>query len=211
MIWGIYLAAGQSKRMGHPKLCMPFKGRPLGSMALKAAMTSMLDGVIVVFRTEDSLDWMPESAPDIPGCGKKWIHVPCEAAYLGMSESLKTGLRTAQCRQADAVVVLLADQPFVTAKMIDYFVSTYNHEKKAFIASRHQGIPRPPVLFDACMFPELYRLQGDEGARRILQIHEKEKGMMVDWQDKSYFIDIDTPNDYERLLGEKEDAIRTDI
>lgn len=191
--------------MGQPKLCMPFKGRPLGTMALKAAMTSMLDGVIIVSRPEDSLDWMPGSAPNILDFSKKWIHAPCASASLGMSESLKTGLRTAQNRQADAIMVLLADQPFVTANMIDYFVNTYNRENKAFIASRHQGVLRPPVLFDACMFPELYQLQGDEGARRILQAHEKEKGMVVDWQDQRYFIDIDTPDDYKRLLGDQED------
>lgn len=191
--------------MGRPKLSMPINGHPLGGIALHAAMTSTLDGVIVVSRMEDSLDWMSEDVRDSPEFQKKWIHAPCEAACLGMSESLKTGLRTAQSRQANAVMVLLADQPYVTAKMIDDYVSAYKHEKKAFIASSHQGITRPPVLFDACMFPHLHQLHGDEGARRILQMHEKEKGMMVAWQDKRYFIDIDTPGDYERLLGEEED------
>lgn len=190
--------------MGRPKLCLPFEGSPLGSMALKAAMASLLDGVIIVAQAEDSLDWLPASAPDIPHSGKKWIHVPCEAAHLGMSESLKSGLLAAQSRRADAVLVLLADQPFVTTEMIDYIVSAYLHEKKTFVAARHKGISRPPVLFDACMFPELYRLQGDEGARRILQSNKRERGMAVEWQDKRCFIDIDTQNDYERLFSEKE-------
>ncbi|WP_169507565.1 NTP transferase domain-containing protein [Paenibacillus harenae] len=189
--------------MGRSKLCLPVGARPLGSIALEAAAASLLNGVAVVTQAEDSLDWIPSFMFENPH-RRKWIHVPCETARLGMAESLKCGLMRVQGLQAHAVLVILADQPFVNAVMIDHMVSQYNNENKAFIAARYEGIPRPPVLFDSCMFPDLLQLQGDEGARRMIQNVGKEKSMMIDWHDAKCFIDIDTQNDYESLLYEKE-------
>ncbi|CAH0121126.1 Purine catabolism protein PucB [Paenibacillus sp. CECT 9249] len=198
MIWGIYLAAGQSRRMGRPKLCLPLGGKPLGSIALEAAAASLLNGIALVTQPDDSMEWISARMSD-SSSRRNWVHVPCEAARLGMAESLKCGVRAVQRLQARAVLVLLADQPFVTAPMIDHIVTLYKKNNKPFIAASWEGIPRPPVLFDSRMFPHLLRLQGDDGARRMIRTNRDGEGMTVEWHDAKCFIDIDTQSDYEMI------------
>jgi molybdenum cofactor cytidylyltransferase len=55
-----------------------------------------------------------------------------------------------------------------------------------------------PVLFDRSTFPELLALQGDTGGRAIIDRHSIES---VDWADANLLFDVDTPDDYHRLLG----------
>ncbi|WP_267897395.1 NTP transferase domain-containing protein [Peribacillus glennii] len=57
-IIGIYLAAGESKRMGLDKRSLPLNQIPLGSVALKQALYSKLHHIVVVMRNEDSSDWL---------------------------------------------------------------------------------------------------------------------------------------------------------
>ncbi len=169
---------------------------------MEAAAASQLNGITVVTQAEDSLEWIPAFMFDNP-YRRGWDHVACEASHAGMSESIKVGLLHAQSLQAQAVVILLADQPFVTAQLIDHIINMYKNGNKAFIAAGHNGIPRPPVLFDSCMFPDLFRLQGDDGARRIIRDNGGKKGITANWHDGKCFIDIDTQNDYESLLCEE--------
>lgn len=199
MIWGIYLAAGQSRRMGHPKLVLPLDHKPLGSIALEAAIDSNLDGIVVVTHKDDPLEWIPPRLfkPHL----KKWVHAPSELSTKGQAESIKCGLRAAYDLRAEAVLILLADQPFVTARMINHIVSLYNKEKVHFVTASYKKIARPPVLFDSCLFPELLKLHGDEGARRLIQDGLGTRGLAIEYIDAKPFIDIDTPLDYQNLMG----------
>ncbi len=199
------MAAGQSRRMGQPKLCLPVEGNPLGSMALDAAVASSLDGIAVVTRADDPMDWIPSRMTADP-YRRRWIQVPCESSPLGMAESLKCGLRAAHCRNATAVLVLLADQPFVSSDMIDALIAQYRdgvQANKAYIAAEYEGIVRPPVLFGSGMFAKLLRLEGDAGARNLIQGEGRERGLAIGWHDAACFLDIDTRDDYDALLGGK--------
>lgn len=198
MIWGIYLAAGQSKRMGCPKLSLPLGESLLGSIALQTAMNSTLNGIVLVTREGDSLDWVPPHFYREPFRGR-WIHSPCRTSLLGQSESLKSGLRTAQQLHAQAVMILLADQPFVSVEMINHIISLYAKRPVNYITACHKGIVRPPVIFDSSVFPKLLQLQGDEGARRLIRGCSTQ-GITVNYTDARPFIDVDTINDYQSLI-----------
>lgn len=69
---GVFLAAGKSRRMGQNKLALPLKGENIGSLSLKTALSSRLDHVLVVERTEHaSLEWIgaPYHAPPFQNAG----------------------------------------------------------------------------------------------------------------------------------------------
>ncbi|WP_157811974.1 NTP transferase domain-containing protein [Alteribacter populi] len=201
MIVGIYLAAGHSERMGCHKLSLSLGNKPLGSVALETAILSVLDRTIVVTREEDSLNWLP-SELFLDPYRKKWKHQRCKESVRGQAESLKCGLKAAKDMQAKAVMVLLADQPFVTKKIINHIVFLYKTEKPSHISSCYKGVLRPPVLFDSTVFPALFQLHGDEGARRILR--NDITGITVEFNTEKPFLDADTPDQFKVLIEQLE-------
>lgn len=101
---------------------------------------------------------------------------------------------------ADAIIVLLADQPLVSIMLINTFISLFeNHSSVPFISSFYQGIARAPVLFSKQMFSSLDKLQGDQGARKIIRQSGLENGMFYECADASLFMDVDTKQAYERI------------
>ncbi len=191
---GIYLAAGLSRRMGESKLNLPFEDTLLGSCALRTAMRSQLSRIIIVVKTMDEpwLRFIIESNPD-----KEYDVAVCEASDRGQAESVKCGLNHLR-KGESAAMILLADQPFITESMINTLIRHHQNWRTAdFVAARSGQIPRPPVIFNESMFPVLQKLQGDSGARKLIQAESPYHGVFVEFHDPSLFIDIDTKNDYE--------------
>ncbi|MED3729096.1 NTP transferase domain-containing protein [Priestia filamentosa] len=194
-IAGIFLAAGSSKRMGVDKLSLPFQTSTIGNTSLSHALLSQLHTIIVVHRPNDDLFWMNKS--------DKRVHfVSCIRAEKGQAYSLKSGVQEAIYQQANAVVVLLADQPFVTSTMVNDLMFTYSKQPfLSFIAPRFQGTMAPPILFAASMFPLLLSLEGDIGARKILK--HRSDGLFLSYKEKKWLYDIDTKEAYEHVFEER--------
>ncbi|MCM3771062.1 MULTISPECIES: NTP transferase domain-containing protein [Priestia] len=198
-IVAVYLAAGASKRMGSNKLLLPLGNGCLGSKALQTAVCSKVNHTIVVTKKGDHLEWI-DPILFSEAYQQKWSHTSCSSALKGQSASLKCGLKKAKKLSADAIIVLLADQPLVSDVLIDTFVSLFEkHSSVPFISSFYQGIARAPVLFSKQMFSSLDKLQGDQGARKIIRQNGTENGMFYECTDASLFIDVDTKQAYERV------------
>ncbi|GIP40841.1 xanthine dehydrogenase accessory protein PucB [Paenibacillus sp. J31TS4] len=196
-IVGIYLAAGRSTRMGTDKLRLPLGPMSLGNHALAAALSSELDSVVVVSNGA-AADWIDSAFYKEPYC-RKWSLVPCLEAHMGQAHSLRCGIQAAQERNAGAAVILLADQPLVTQEMITELLNRYQtNASLGFVASRYDGLARPPVLFAQRMFPELMQLTRDQGARQL--IRRDPSGSFVDFASPGLFLDVDSAEDYGRLL-----------
>lgn len=195
---GIYLAAGKSQRMGTNKLELPVGKMSLGSLALETALKSSLDKVIVITREDDDGSWIPTEMRE----NSKVTIVRCSTADDGQSESLRFGIREAQADGADAVMVLLADQPFITVLMINEIIACMKKTPSCnYVAASHNELPMPPVLFAAKMFPELLNLSGDKGARALLRGESLHAGKRLPCADQRLYFDVDTREDYEKLLS----------
>jgi molybdenum cofactor cytidylyltransferase len=196
---GIYLAAGESKRMGKDKRFLLLNEQPLGSIVFKNALLSKIDHLVVVTRVIDSLDWLP-SFVFSAHYSSKWCQIECAEARKGQGHSLKSGIQKAIEIGADAVIILLADQPFVTTEVIDTLLSSYQKEPNYFfIAATNDHLPMPPILFTKICFPYLLQLNGDQGLRKVIREHLFNSGKMISFQDPMLFFDIDTVEDYELL------------
>ena len=94
-----------------------------------------------------------------------------------------------------AVLFLLADQPGVSPELLSALIQRHRETLAPIVAPRHAGQRGNPVLFDAATFPEFAQLEGDIGARPIIQAHRDEIAW-VDWPTPEILQDIDVAADY---------------
>ena len=187
-IGAIVLAAGGSSRLGTPKQLLEFRGEALVRRAAKAALESVCNRVVVV--VGNHAQQIRREIRDLPVS-----IVENENWQSGISSSIRAGL--GQISSQDGVVITLCDQPFMTAAVLNELVSTHRKTRRAIVASTYGTTRGVPALFAPELFDELASLTKDEGARRIIASHP-EKVATVEFLQGA--IDIDTPEDYERLL-----------
>ncbi|WP_017729041.1 nucleotidyltransferase family protein [Halalkalibacterium ligniniphilum] len=196
-IWGIILAAGFSRRMGRSKLALPYQEKPIVRHVIDKALRSNLDGVLVVINPLEV-----EFFKTIQVTGVKSFIVN-EETHLGMATSIKKGLR-ALPQDVEAVVILLGDQPKVTETSINQVLETYLQANQPLIVqslylNHEKG---HPVLFKRDVFPSLFEMNGDTGGKSVIQQFRDE--IVYAEIKESNSKDIDTVEDYERLMNEKE-------
>lgn len=169
----------------------------LGSAALSELERCSLTPLIVVVRADDDLKWLP------PAGGQSTRRTEtCLTAHLGLSFSLRCGLNAVLPLQPDAVVVALADQPFITAALVNRLIATYERNPGLdYVASASEGLAMPPALFSRAMFTALERLDGDKGAAGILRSPDY-KGMVLEADSAHCFMDADTQADFGEIRRE---------
>ncbi|RDU37719.1 xanthine dehydrogenase [Neobacillus piezotolerans] len=200
---GVYLAAGCSRRMGTDKRMLPLGGLPLGSIALKQALLSRLDFVFVVTRQGDRLDWLPDWFVGTRE-HKRYVQVECDARK-GQGSSLSSGIKKAAESGADAVMVLLADQPFVTFKIIDTLIDSFMAAPSPFVGALGPGgNPMPPILFSSECFSLFENLEGDRGIRDLIRGELKAFGRAIEFKCPRLFIDLDTMEEYKAIVRQLE-------
>jgi CTP:molybdopterin cytidylyltransferase MocA len=182
---GLILAAGAGTRFGdETKQLASLRGRPLLTYALEA-MTAALDRVVVVLGHD------AEAIQARISFGSA-IVVVCEDWALGQGFSLRRGV--AALPDADAVVVTLGDQPFITPQVITGAVE----ELEGFDAVRavYDGVPGHPVVLGPRVLAAVGELEGDAGARELLarfHVRKWEAGHLAS------ATDIDTQEELSKL------------
>lgn len=195
---GLVLAAGASRRMGCCKLTLPLNGVPLVTHALRAAR-AVLDPVIVVLGPEPSSALFQAVTPALQGDEKPIQLVSASRAPLGQAESLKAGLTRALelDPEAPGVMVLLGDQPLVSADLVRALADSFLTESEAAcvapVCEERRG---HPVVLHRDLFAAAWRLEGDVGARDLLAGFPLR---LIPWDD-SCLADADTPELYARLV-----------
>ena len=116
----------------------------------------------------------------------------------GMSSSIRAGLQTLlSTDDLNAVVIMLCDQPFVNADILNDLVTTQRLTGKSIVASIYGTTRGVPALFSRNFFDELMSLAADEGARRTIASHPRDVATIIFPRGA---IDIDTPRDHEELV-----------
>lgn len=187
----IVLAAGQSSRMGaQNKLLLRDGGDSLVRHAVKMAVLSQLKPVIVVLGHEaDAV------RADLAGLDVRFA-VNADFAQ-GLASSLKCGI-AALPENIDGAAIILADMPLLDAGLIDRLYAAFQAEPKALaVVPEHEGVWGNPCILAAALFTEVAQLNGDQGAKKILEAH---RDMVVEMPVSSEAAsrDIDTPEDWAR-------------
>ncbi len=174
----VLLAAGNARRFGGDKLMADFEGAPLGvraahelvSVAAAAHFAVCLpDALIAAHYTRLGFDIVENSNPGI-----------------GLSGSLHLAVEAAMRTSAQALLIALADMPFVQAAHVEALIAACTDN---VVASFDGNQPMPPAIFPRSHWPDLLATAGDAGARHILAHAEKLTAPA------GTLCDIDTPDD----------------
>jgi molybdenum cofactor cytidylyltransferase len=184
-IAAIILAAGRSTRMGSNKLLEELDGKALVRHVADAALGSIARSVWVVSGHEGE-----SVRARLDGLGIRFVHNPDFA--LGLSTSLKAGVMALPA-EAKGVVVLLGDMPRVTSEVINFVIQAFEAQPQAIAAVPvYQGEWGNPVLLSRSLFGAVAALQGDAGARKLLNGRAGEV-LEVPVSNDAVLIDLDTP------------------
>jgi CTP:molybdopterin cytidylyltransferase MocA len=154
IVGALVLAAGEGRRFGGTKQLAELDGRPLLEHVL-AAVTGISPRVVVLGHAADEI----LAAVDLHGARP----VVCPDFADGQAASLKCGIAALD---ADAVLVVLGDQPGITAEAVRAIVSAAG-DNDAVRATYH-GVPSHPVLLGPSLLARAGELSGDVGFRDLL-------------------------------------------
>jgi molybdenum cofactor cytidylyltransferase len=183
--------------MGQPKLSLELApGKCLGEMGLSSLLQSgACSSITAVVREEDSLSWLGSVLE------RDDVRIaPCPEAEEGMSFSIRTGLKDALLSSPDAVMITLADQPYVSVGLLRGLAVVYagNRSQVDYVACSYGSNMAPPAIFGRSMFEALADLEGDAGARGLLT-DPSYQGVCVEVHDELQALDVDTPQDWQHV------------
>ena len=184
MITAILLAAGQSTRFGQCKQLARVGGKALLQHALDHLRASAVDDVVVVLGAHAD-----EIREQIAFDRERVVVNPDYAE--GMSTSIQAGLRATD---ADAALIVLADQPFVSPRTIDLLIEEHRRTRAGVVLPTYNGFRGNPVLVDRSLFAEMMNLRGDVGFRALFGDHAQSI-VKVAVEDRGVIMDIDVPSD----------------
>jgi molybdenum cofactor cytidylyltransferase len=201
----ILLAGGTSSRMGRRnKLLLQLEGESLLRRAARRALDAGLAPVVVVLGHEAD-----RAREQLSGLAVEPVLNPDYES--GIVTSLRAGL-AALPASAPAVVVMLADMPFVTAPMLAALAASYRAGSAPLVISEYEagegGVNAPPMLYDRALFGELAAMDDGRCGKQVIKRH-RDEAEVLRWPAEA-LTDLDTPEDLERLPGLLEAGVRDD-
>jgi molybdenum cofactor cytidylyltransferase len=188
IVFAAVLAAGRSRRFGRSKLLEVLAGNPLVRRAAVLARSVCGERSILVTGHDSAAVWAAA------GDAARFVIVN-DRHQQGIGSSIALAAH-AVSHTADALLLLFADQPLVTAQHLAGLVARWSGADNEIVATAFAGTVGPPVLFPRGAFEALGELRGDEGAKRVLQDPAFDL-KTVPFEDAA--IDIDTPADLQKL------------
>jgi molybdenum cofactor cytidylyltransferase len=187
----VVLAAGGSARFRKPKQFALFRGETFIRRIVAAAIEARCAPVVVVTGEHSTQIDLELSGLTVSiAVNPHW--------QSGLGSSIVVGIRHAMnlAPDIDAALLLTCDQPFVTAAVLTQMIQLRLTSRKPIITSAYADTIGIPALFDRSCFPDLLRLEGDSGAKKIILARPHD---VASFDFPRGEIDIDTAADYAKL------------
>jgi molybdenum cofactor cytidylyltransferase len=191
-IAGVILAAGSASRMGKTKQLLPYKNKPiLEHVIINARQSNLHEIVVVLGHCASEI----QNSIDLSG-----IKTVINSEYSkGQSTSLIKGLENISSF-SDAAMFFLGDQPLVKKTAINIIIKAFKSSNQPVAIPYYNNIRGNPVIIARSLFHELQSLSGDTGPR-ILFKKMPSSILAVPVSDKAILMDVDTKEDYKKLLS----------
>ncbi len=192
-IWGLVLAAGESKRMGTPKMLLSYGESTIIETVIDRIGQSSLQHIMVVVGAGKDAVLNKMKGRELSTCVNPEYHE-------GMYSSVMCGFKAIP-KEAGAIIVFLGDQPMVRPELIDRIIDAWQESGKGIIIPVHQKKRGHPVLIDARYRDEVLHLDPENGLRSLMSRHAEDI-FELDTNFPSILRDIDTASDYQRELAQ---------
>jgi molybdenum cofactor cytidylyltransferase len=181
--------------MGKPKLLLPWREGRVIEAQLAAWRSGGVEAIVVVVHPDDA-----ELAKVCRRSGAEVV-IPSIAPPT-MKESVLAGVEYLAARykpRGDDVWMLApADMPLLKSNLIDLLLAEYDPRQPKIIVPQCQGKRGHPVVFPWRLVAEAQALAADEGLNVLLERHDVRQ---VAVSDEGALMDIDTPEEYDRLVN----------
>ena len=194
-IWAIILAAGESKRMGFPKMLITFNGKTMIENVISNITGSDVDNTLVVLGAHS------EAITDV--IRKSGVKYCFNDIYKeGMLSSVQCGFRNLPS-DIEAVLIFQGDQPFITPRVINTVIDAYRLSGKGIVIPVHEEKRGHPLLIDRKYRDETDKLDTREGLRSLAYRYSDDV-LEVETDDPGILRDFDTYEEYSKEINQKQ-------
>ena len=197
MISGIVLAAGASTRMGQAKASLPLG--QMGETVLSRVVGTLVKGGVpeIVVVAGAHIDAVRAAMPRQETRARVIENMRWQRGQLS---SLVTGLDAIDTPLIEAALVMLVDVPLVHASTVAAVIEAWRRTRAPIVRPAEGERHGHPVIFDRSVFADLRSADLNTGAKAVFALH-RDRIVNVEVKDSGAFEDIDTPEDYERIVG----------
>lgn len=192
----IILAAGRSRRMGQSKQLLKIGKNTLIRHIIKIAESTDCAPIVAVLGNDfDRIKKEIATTQALPVFNEDWEN--------GIGASISKGISEIQKLHPhlSAAIILLVDQPLVTANLLNQFIDIFKQTSPKIVVSKYAETYGVPALFSHSLFAKLSELKENQGAKKLIQKHLKEESIaFVDFPEGRF--DLDTQSDYQHFLEE---------
>jgi molybdenum cofactor cytidylyltransferase len=191
-LWAVILAAGESKRMGTPKMLLPFGGKTMIECVVRNVTGSDVDKTLIVLGAYSEI--ILEIVKELP------VRSCYNDKYKeGMLSSVKCGFGNLP-DEFDAVLVFQGDQPFITPKATNLVIEAYRLSGKGIVIPVYNKKRGHPLMINRKYKDEVENLDPNEGLRSLAQkysydVYEVETG------EQGILRDFDTFEEYQKEIN----------
>lgn len=187
----VILAGGASTRLGRPKQLLQYRGKTLLNHAVNEAINAKADAVVVILgKNADLFEGEIDNQEVSVVINKNWKEGMASSVRLGLDSLLKSK------PYIDAVILMVCDQPHISSSVLNELITKQQKTTKQIVTCNYGESIGPPALFHKKYFRDLAKLNGDVGARNIIEQNMHDVAMILFPEGN---IDIDTEDDYEAL------------
>ncbi len=186
-VHAVVLAAGASRRMGRPKLALPWgETTVLGQVLAQLAAIQVASTVVVTGSDQETITAIAAAH------GVTTVHNPAWAT--GLTSSLQAGLRSLPAG-ATAALVVLGDQPALGPAVIEAVIEAFVAGPRDIVVPTHRGRRGHPVLFGQPHFEALLQLAPSTPPRAVMG---EAAGAVLELEvgDPAILVDLDSWADY---------------
>ena len=197
MIPGVILAAGASSRIGRPKALLPtgIEGETFLSRLVETLWAGGVDDVIVVASTQSG-----DIERALAGVSRAPRVVDNLHPERGQLSSLWVALAAIDKPGVSGMLLTLVDVPFVSPSTVRIVLATFLRTGGPIVRPASGDTHGHPVMFGRRLFDELRQASNAAGAKTVVRAHAADiANVPVD--DQGAFADVDTREDYERIVG----------
>jgi molybdenum cofactor cytidylyltransferase len=186
-IWAIILAAGESKRMGSPKMLLDFNGSTMIENVINNVKGSDVNSILVVLGANSDILIELVAGYSVNYCYN-------DSYKDGMLSSVKCGIRNLP-QDIEAVLIFQGDQPFIYPDVINKVIGSYRNSDKGIVIPVCNNKRGHPLLLDRKYTAEIEKLDDREGLRSLAHIFSDDV-LEIQTGDDGILRDFDTYQEY---------------